>query len=394
MASSRLSAKGQTPPLPANPAPSVRTSPVGFPQDAGPHDASTIEWWYINAFLTTEAGKRYALVGSFFRTGLTPTQKGHYLIYALADLDAKKKAAYSVLDKANFDLLKAFLPLMAMQRPDDPRPMQLLGALQKGGLPKPHRLYPETAKMRTKPMFAISSGKNWLAQASEDGRTWKASLTGDDFSVSLRLSQQAQRPAMLVGGEGKTGLNRPDDMFYVSLTRMDAAGTLTVGGRTEKVTGVGWLDRQWGTSWVVGDNGWDWFGLQLDDGTDVIVYRIKDNATGKVLRTEATLLGKDGRLTVDKNPMFATSGAWTDPETKITYPETFTVTIPAVGMTLTATPAFSEQVIPVIGIGDAIWEGVVNVTGTRADGSAVTGRGYRELVGYKAPAPGSGTASP
>jgi hypothetical protein len=51
------------------------------------------------------------------------------------------------------------------------------------------------------------------------------------------------------------------------------------------------------------------------------------------------------------------------------------------GHTLTMTPAFPDQTIPVIGIRDAIWEGVVNVTGT------ATGRGYMELVGYQAPRP-------
>jgi hypothetical protein len=49
-------------------------------------------------------------------------------------------------------------------------------------------------------------------------------------------------------------------------------------------------------------------------------------------------------------------------------------------------PAFADQTIPVIGIGEAIWEGVVNVTGTGANGTRASGRGYMELVGYR-PAP-------
>lgn len=367
-------------PLPVMPA---RTTPVGLPQDAGPHDTATIEWWYFNSFLTTESGKRYAVIGSFFRTGLSAQKKGHYLLYALADLDANTKTAYSVLDTANLALLKGVLPLLAMQKPDDPRPLQLLSALQNNRLPKPHRLHPGPAKVRTKPLFAISFGKNWIAQAAPDARTWKANLSGDDFTLSLRMEQETGRPPMLVGGEGKTGLNRPDDMFYVSLTRMTSAGTLTRNGVTEKVTGIAWVDRQWGSSWVVGDNGWDWFGLQLDDGSDLIVYRITDNATGRVLRAEATLLRKDGTQIVDKAPTFAASGTWTDPVTKIAYPQTFTITMPTAGLSLTATPAFDAQTIPVIGIGDAIWEGVVNVTGTGPNGAAITGRGYRELVGYR-----------
>ena len=366
--------------IPMPPAPK-RTTPVGLPQDAGPHDYAAIEWWYFNSFLTTEGGKRYAVVGSFFRTGVSG-KKGHYLIYALADLDANTKTAYSVIDRANRDLLLGYLPLIASMRPDDPRPMQLLAQLQKNRLPKPHRLYPQAARVTPKP-FSIAFGKNTLRQVGADARTWKATLQGDDFAVDLTLSQP-DRPAMLVGGTGKTGLGRPDDMFYVSLTRMRSEGTLTRGGKTEKVTGQGWLDRQWGTSWVVQDNGWDWFGLQLSDGSDLIVYRLRDNKTRKILRAEATLLGQDGRQTVDRSATFKSSGAWTDPVSKIAYPQTWTVTLPKTGHALTITPAFPAQTIPVLGIGDAIWEGVVNVAGTVKDGTSITGRGYMELVGYRA----------
>jgi predicted secreted hydrolase len=192
---------------------------------------------------------------------------------------------------------------------------------------------------------------------------------------------------MRVGDAGKTGLDRPDDMFYVSLTRMTASGTLARNGNApETVTGEGWLDRQWGTSWVVQDTGWDWFGVQLNDGSDLIVYQIRDNKTGAIRRREATLLTRDGKQIVDRAPTFTTLGAsYTDPATKITFPQTFRVTLPSTGHALTFTPAFGGQIIPVIGIGDAIWEGAINVTGNMGrDGTPVRGRGYMELVGYRA----------
>lgn len=370
---------------PSPPAVPSRTTPVGLPQDAGPHDESAIEWWYFNAFLTGAKGKRYAVVGSFFRTGIG-ARKGHYLIYSLADLDTNKKTAYSTLDRANLALLRAYLPLAALRRPDDPRPMQLLALLQKGKLPPPHRTLPRTAVVLPKP-FRIIFGKNSLVQASPDARTWRATLAGDDWTLKITLAQP-DRPPMLVGGAGKTGLDRPDDMYYLSLTRMRAEGTLTRKGRTETVAGEGWLDRQWGTSWVVRDNGWDWFGLQLSDGSDLIAYRVRDNATGKILRAEATLLDRDGRQTVDTAPTFTATGArWTDPQTKIAYPQAWTIVLPQLGRRLTVTPAFPSQTIPVLGIGDAIWEGVVTASGTTNAGASLAGHGYMELVGYRS-APG------
>lgn len=367
----------------------LATNKVGFPQDAVAHDTNAaIEWWYFNAFLKTESGKNYAVVGSFFRTGLQPTKKGHYLIYSLTDLDEKRVVADgSVLDKANVALLKSYLPLVAMQRPNDTSIMPLLAALQKNELPEPHRITAgETQIKPTGPRFSISmDDKKYLfAQQTDDARTWKAALTDPAFSLNITLNQpKATRPPMLVGGEGKTGLGTPDDMFYVSLTRPAVAGTLTVNGKTETVTGTGWIDRQWGRSWIVGNNGWDWFGVQLDNGEDLIVYRIKDNSTGRVLRAEATLLRPNGTQTVDKSVTFTPGGEWLDPKSGIVFPQLFTVTMENIGYTLNFTPTFDEQAIPTLGIGTAFWEGVVDVTGTAKDGSAIAGRGYRELVGYK-----------
>ncbi len=194
-----------------------------------------------------------------------------------------------------------------------------------------------------------------------------------------------------------TGLGTPDDMFYLSLTRPTATGTLLIDGKREKVTGTGWIDRQWGRSWIVGNNGWDWFGVHLDDGSDLIVYQVKDNTTGKVLRAEATLLRADGTQTVDKSVTFAPSGEWLDPKSGIAFPERFTVTLQNIGHTLNFAPVFDAQAIPTIGIGTAFWEGVVDVTGTTKKGTAITGRGYRELVGYKprpAPKTEAATATP
>jgi predicted secreted hydrolase len=380
------------PPVPARPA-TVRTTPIGFPQDAGPHDTSVIEWWYFNSFFTTASGRHYSVVGSFFRTGLTPTKKGHYLIYSLIDLDSRTHSAYSVMDKGSITLLKAYTSLAAMQNPDDTRAMDFLAQLQRNELPKPHRVLPTEAKVTTSPLFALTMGDNKIAQATADGRTWKATLKGDDFTVSLTLAQPT-RPAMLVGGKGKTGVSKPDDMYYLTLSRMDVTGTLARnGGAPETFSGAGWLDRQWGQTWGVNPNvGWDWFGLRLDDGSDVLVYRLRDTRTGRTIQAEATIVDKSGKQTVDKeaavSPTAGSGRSATDPLSGVLYPTAFTVGLPSLGKTFSVTADFDDQTIPVLTPGGAsIWEGVVSVYA--ADGGSDgprLGQGYMELVGYK-PAP-------
>ena len=376
----------------STPASAARTAPVGLPLDAGPHDKdAAIEWWYFNALMKTESGKNYAVVGSFFRLGLAATNKGHYLIYSLADLDTKKVITTgSILDKANVTLLKAYLAASALfARADDPAVMPLLAALQKNQLPAPHKIATETARVTEKPRFSIAMDGNAFAQKSDDGRMWQASLTDPTFALTLDFDQPADgRAPMLVGGAGKTGLDTPDDMYYLSLTHTSISGLLTIKNadgtaRTENVSGAGWVDRQWGRSWIVRDNGWDWFGVHLSDDSDLIVYRIKDNKTGKVLRAEATLQKADGSQSVDTAVTFASTGTWKDPTSSITFPEHFAVNLNTLGYKLIFTPAFDAQAIPTIGIGAAFWEGVVDVTGTTKDGATLSGRGYRELVGYK-----------
>jgi predicted secreted hydrolase len=385
-------------------APAHAGPPIGLPGDAGPHDAtSAIEWWYFNSLLTTEKGHHFAIIGAFFRTGISPKVKGHYLIYALADLDNHTREPFAAIDPLEVDLLKAYLTLDSVQHPDDPKPLQLMAQLDRHQFAPPLHVAAQNATVIGKPLFSATMDSTTLEQASADGRSWRVTVSNDEWTLDLALEQPADRPPMLVGGTGHTGLKRADDMAYLSLTRMKASGTLTDGGVVDKVTGTGWLDRQWGTSWVVQNNGWDWFGLQLSDGSDLIVYQVRDNVTGRILRSDATLLNKEGIQTVDVTPTLTPivsptgtgpTALYTDLDSHIEFPQAWTLTMPKLGLTLTTQSVFPEQSVPVIGIGDAIWEGVVNVTGTHG-GVPVTGQGYMELVGYKAkPAPAKPATDP
>ncbi|MDX1932933.1 MAG: lipocalin family protein [Capsulimonadales bacterium] len=357
---------------------------VGFPKDAGPHDgAAHIEWWYFNTFVKTETGRNLAIVGSFFRTGLSATKKGHYLIFSKIDLETGEHDSYSILDRNEIGQLTSVVALAASARPDDPRPMRLLRQLQRGELPAPHQLLNGNAVVSKSDLFSIAFENNTLSQVSADGRKWNVQLNGEDWMLDLHLSQP-DRPAMLPGGKGHTGIRRPEDFYYLSLTRMEASGTLTGGdGVVEKFAGSGWLDRQWGLGDFVTTYGWDWFGLQLDNGDDLIIDRIREVGTGKIIRYRATLLTAEGKQIVETEPEIKRTGeAWRDPVSRIAFPARWEISLPTVGYKLRVTPSFPKQTIPVIGIGDAIWEGAVKVEGADKDGNLLTGRGFMELVGY------------
>ena len=174
-------------------------------------------------------------------------------------------------------------------------------------------------------------------------------------------------------------------MKYVSLTRCTAEGTIADGkGNEHVVSGSGWFDHQWGDTWTGQTAGWDWWGIQLNDGRDVLLFRQRNLATGTPFFPLATIEGKDGKLKVTKNITFETDPAstWTSPSTGTPYPLKWTITLPDLDTTLSITPVAQDQEMPVLASGGAIWEGSVKVTATNAKGTAVSGIGYQELVGY------------
>ena len=126
----------------AAPAASVAPKPAAFGVAA--HDDVNIEWWYINAHVTTEKGRHLALIGSFFRFGSgfnpldgSPIPRAHYLIYAVTDLDKKTQRPYSLADTGMVALLKQFGPLLAAQNPRDKGVRAFLAGLDQGRLPAP-----------------------------------------------------------------------------------------------------------------------------------------------------------------------------------------------------------------------------------------------------------------
>src|SRR5688500_20279899 len=94
-------------------------------------------------------------------------------------------------------------------------------------------------------------------------------LTAREEGVSLELELEAGKPPVLQGDRGlsQKGPEKGNASYYYSLTRMPTRGQVTVEGRAYEVTGQSWMDREWSTSALSGDQvGWDWFALQLSDG--------------------------------------------------------------------------------------------------------------------------------
>ena len=387
------------------PAPAAPPAPKTFGVAA--HSNVNIEWWYVNAHVTTEKGRHLAVMGSFFRFGngvslLNPLQaapRAHYLIYEVTDLDKKTQRPYSLADANMVALLKQITPLLAATNPNDKGARVLLAALDRGRLPAPHQEIAGQARVVNSPFRLAYGTQNTLTadNAADTDFTLKLDAGGRD---KIHLTLAAQKPPMAVGGRGETGLTKPTDMYYYSLTRCRVAGAVDTGAGPERITGgQGWFDHQWGNSWVAQNDGWDWWGVQLNNGTDILFFRQRNLATGKVFFPLATLMDKQGHQTVTKNIVFTSDpkSLWRSPKSGVTYPLAWTVTFPDQGLQLHIAAAVKDQEMPILGPGGGIWEGSCRVTGYQGpvlkpgetfDGPAqsVPGVAYMELVGYNSPA--------
>jgi predicted secreted hydrolase len=260
-----------------------------------------------------------------------------------------------------------------------------LNDLDAGRLPAPHKLLDGPATINNSP-FALRYGRSDSLTPAAGPNSY-ALILGDAGADRLNLTFNPSKPPMAVGGKGETGLKTPTDMYYFSLTRCAVSGTIDTGHGPEPVaSGQGWFDHQWGTSWVADNDGWDWWGVQLDNGEDILFYRQRDLSTGRVFSPSATFMDVQGVQTATSNVIFTPDPTWVwrNPSDGTLFPLGWTISFPGKSLTLHIYAAVEHQAIPTLGPGGGIWEGSCRVAGTEK-GSAVDGVAYMELVGYDSP---------
>jgi predicted secreted hydrolase len=139
------------------------------------------------------------------------------------------------------------------------------------------------------------------------------------------------------------------------------------------------MDHQWGNFVIAAQGGWDWYSLQLDDNTELMLYVLR-SAAGSTTAVYGSHVAADGSVT-DLAPDAVRSvatGSWTSPHTGATYPSGWQLSLPD-GSSLVLTPELQDQELYFPGqqgAALAYWEGAVTITG------AHSGQGYVELTGY------------
>jgi predicted secreted hydrolase len=199
----------------------------------------------------------------------------------------------------------------------------------------------------------------------------------------LQLDLVAARPFALHDGDGWVDFGPAGGSYYYSRTRMNAAGMLQTGTGLVPVQGLAWFDHQWGDFIAVGAGGWDWFAVNLDDGTDLTVSLVR-SADGSHPLAYGTLVEPSGitrHLPADAFTV-TPSGTWTSPRTGASYPSGWRIDVPAERLVIDLRPTVADQELDTRSTSGVIyWEGSQVVEARRA-GQAVGGEAYVELTGY------------
>ena len=326
-----------------------------LPRDHASHPEYRIEWWYYTGNLAADDGRRFGYQVTFFRVGVD-AQPVNPSRWAVRDLHA---AHLAVTDVAGGRHLSA-------------------ERLNRAGV--------GWAGAATDTLEVWNEG--WRVELEGATHRLQARDDQDGFGVDLHLTPVKPAAAHGVGGYSRKGAQPGNASHYYSLTRLETRGQIVLDGAAVDVVGSSWMDHEFGTSFLEpSQQGWDWFSLQLDDGTELMVYVIRRRDGSLDPHSAGTFVDAAGRTTSLRAGDFrlAPGRTWSSPASGAVYPVEWRVEAPAAGLALDVRAVLDAQELRTgESTGVTYWEGAVVAAGTR-DERPVQGRGYLEMTGYAGP---------
>jgi predicted secreted hydrolase len=325
-----------------------------FPRDHFNHPDFQTEWWYYTGNLHTAEGRRFGFELTFFRRGVD-----------------REAAAANVWDVR--DIWMAHLALSDIQGGQFLHTERL------------NRSGPGLAGADFK-LARVWNG-NWQAQWTLDpavpaGGRQALQAIADRFSFELSL--KSEKPPAINGASGVSrkaeGAGRAS--HYISLTQLETTGMIVLDGKRFTVEGASWMDHEFFSHQLEsGQSGWDWFSLQLDDGSELMLYRLRRSDGTPDPYSAGTYVDPQGRTRHLSASDFALAPGknWTSNTTGGRYPVEWTIEVPSLDFKATIRTPLTQQEIT--GSGTNYWEGAIDVDALRL-GRPLHGVGYLEMTGY------------
>lgn len=325
---------------------------LAFPRDFGAHDEYQSEWWYYTGNLETAEGRHFGYQLTFFRRAIQPVaqrqsrasawaaEQVYMAHFTLTDVDAGQFHYYERFSRGSAGLAGA-------------------------GVEPAYHVWLE----------------DWAVEQVGVG-VYRLRAAQDGLALDLEL-RDAQGP-VLQGDNGLSvkGPEPGNASYYYSQTRLQTNGRVRVPEGEFSVSGLSWKDHEFSTSALSPDLiGWDWFSIQLDDGSDLMLYVLRRADGGVDAYSSGTLIRADGSTrTLSLEDFHITpTGEWRSPHSGAVYPAGWRVELAGEDISLEITPLLADQELNLAFI---YWEGAVQVRGTHA-GKSVSGSGYVELTGYE-----------
>ncbi len=344
-----LAARGAREALAASPS----ASPVAlaFPRDFGAHPASRIEWWYVTGALEA-AAKTWGFQITFFRaaTGIagaeTSAFRADQLLFAHA----------AVTDLGNA-----------------------------------HLLHDQRIARRGFGIAGASTDdtgvtlRGWrLDRAGGTGASrYRAVAASETAGFGFDLALEATQAVLLqgTGGLSQKGPDRAQSSRYYSEPQLAVRGTLALGRAAPlEVAGRAWLDHEWSDSLLDASAvGWDWIGMNLDDGAALTVFRLR-RADGTTLWAGGSHrpAGGETRNFAAAELAFEPGRRWASPASKASYPVEWTIATPLGRLAVKALQD-DQELDSRASTGGIYWEGLSQLFDA---GGRRLGRGYLEMTGY------------
>ncbi|MCL1050261.1 carotenoid 1,2-hydratase [Shewanella abyssi] len=324
-----------------------------FPDDHMAHDDFRQEWWYLTANLETESKEQIGLQWTQFRIALAPPANLQPMV---------QQQRNPAVDSSLWQTEQLYMSHTAITSQSNHQAEE-----------KWSRGHQSFAGTQADPLTIRQDDWQWVSQSK---LLFPATLAvaSEDFSYQLQLDTAA--PFQLQGDNGYSEKNAAGTVasYYYSQPFITVTGSLVRDGKTDRVSGQAWLDREWSSQFLSKtQQGWDWFAIRLDSSSTLMLFQLRDDNGEQSDFYSGRRMYQDGRgHNISNEQITMTATAWQQTASG-RYPVQWHIEIPSENIDINTTPLNSDSSMP---LSIPYWEGPIHISGTH------TGMGYMELTGY------------